>query len=110
MPPPAPAEGKIVAIDPRLYDAYVGRYEFGPGAVLNVTREGNRLFVESTGGSDVYSFRLKQKEELFPVSDTDFFSRNRRGDRLRFAKDGKNNVSALTLNPGRWGLPARKIQ
>ena len=107
VPPPPPAEGKVVAIDPKLYDAYAGRYEFGPGAVLTVTREGDRLFVEATGGSDVYSFRLKQKEELFPTSDTDFFSRNRRGDRLRFAKDGKGN--ALTLNPGRWALPARKL-
>ena len=110
VPPPAPAEGKIAAVAPKLYDAYAGRYEFGPGAVLTVTREGNRLFAEATGKSDVYSFRLKRKEELFPTSDTDFFSRNPRGDRLRFANDGKNNVTSLTLNPGRWGIPARKIQ
>lgn len=110
VPPLVPAEGKVVPVDPKVYDAYVGRYEFGPEAVLTVTRDGNRLLVEATGKSPVYSFRVKQKEELFPTSATDFFSRNRRGDRLRFIKDGGNKVTGLTLNPGRWGLPARKVQ
>ena len=110
VPPLAPAEEKVVNIDPGVYATYAGRYEFGPGVVLTVTREGDRLFAEATGKVDVYSFRLKRKEELFPTSDTDFFSRNPRRDRLRFAKDGKNNVTSLTLNPGRWGIPARKVQ
>ena len=110
VPPLPPAESRIVTVDPKLYDAYVGRYEFGPGLLLTVTREGNRLFIEATGKSEIYSFRLKRKEELFPTSDTDFFSSNPRGDRLRFEKDGRNNVTTLTLNPGRWGIRARKIQ
>jgi hypothetical protein len=110
VPTLAPAESKVAAIDQRMYDAYVGLYEFGRDAVLTITRDGNRLLVEATGKSPVYSFRVNGKEEIFPTSETDFFSRNRRGDRLRFIKDGSNKVTGLTLNPGRWALDARKVQ
>jgi hypothetical protein len=110
VPTLAPEESKVAAVDPKVYDAYAGRYEFGRDAILTVTREGNRLLVEATGKSPIYSFRVNGKEEIFPTSETNFFSRNRRGDRIRFIKDGSNKVIGLTLNPGRWALDARKIQ
>lgn len=110
VPTLASSENKLAAVDPKFYDAYVGRYEFGRDSVLTVTRDGNRLLVEATGKTPIYSFQVNQKEEIFPASATEFFSKNRRGDRLRFVKDGSNNVTGLTLNPGRWALPARKMQ
>lgn len=110
VPPLSSFENKTVSIDTKMSDAYPGRYEFGLGAVLTVTREGNRIFVEATGKNPVYSFRPNVKEEIFPTSDLDFFSKDRRGDRIRFVKDTNNKVTGLILNPGQWGLPARRIQ
>jgi serine-type D-Ala-D-Ala carboxypeptidase/endopeptidase len=59
-----PARHKEVKIDPKLLDAYVGRYELGPNFILAVTREGDRLFTQATG---------QAKFEVFPESDRKFF-------------------------------------
>jgi serine-type D-Ala-D-Ala carboxypeptidase/endopeptidase len=37
------------AVDPQLYDGYVGRYQLAPAAILTVTRSDNRLFAQLTG-------------------------------------------------------------
>ncbi len=105
--PALPAVNRTPArIDPRLLAGYAGRYSFGPGAELTFTRDGNRLFARATGERAVYGFARGERTELFPSSDTTFFSRNSRGDHLRFERDG----SALVLNPGPWGLPARRTR
>jgi bla regulator protein blaR1 len=69
----APADDqstKQVAIDPKVIDRYVGAYEFdpakAPNQVLDITRDGDRLFVDS--GST-------PKIELFPKSDSVFFEK-----------------------------------
>lgn len=53
-----------VAVDPSIYDNYVGRYELAPGFVLTVSRDGDQLFTQATGQMQV---------EVFPSSETDFF-------------------------------------
>jgi hypothetical protein len=37
-----------IAVDPKLFDGYVGRYQFAPAALLTITRDANRLFVQLT--------------------------------------------------------------
>jgi CubicO group peptidase (beta-lactamase class C family) len=51
-------------IDPRIYDDYVGRFEYPGGAILIVTRDGNKLFAQLTG---------QPQFEIFPRSATEFF-------------------------------------
>ena len=51
-------------VDPAIYDAYVGEYDYGHGAILTVTKEGNRLFAQLTG---------RPKFEIFAKSETEFF-------------------------------------
>lgn len=51
-------------VDPKLYDIYAGRYDYGGKAILTVTREGDRLFAQLTG---------QPKLEIFPSSETEFF-------------------------------------
>ncbi len=46
---PPPKERKETAVDPKLFDGYVGRYRLAPNFILTVTREGNRLFAQATG-------------------------------------------------------------
>ncbi|HEV2131673.1 MAG TPA: P1 family peptidase [Longimicrobiaceae bacterium] len=100
----------VVRVEPRTLGAYVGEYEFGPGALLTIRQEGGRLLAEATGERAVYGFYRGQPWELSPTSQVDFFSENPRRDRLRFIRDGRNRVTGLTLNPGPWGIPARKIR
>jgi ketosteroid isomerase-like protein len=59
-----PADPPVAVVDPRRYDALVGRYEYGAGVVDVVTRQGSRLMVQATG---------QGPEELVPESATTFF-------------------------------------
>ena len=109
--PPLPAiEKAVVQVDPAIYPVYTGRYEFGPGAILTIVREGDRLWGEATGTRPIYGFAVGEKVEIFPTSETDFILRNNSADRVRFVRDNGNRVTGLMLNPGPWGLPARKMQ
>jgi L-aminopeptidase/D-esterase-like protein len=110
VPPLQPADTGRVALSAAALAAYAGRYEFGPGAELTITREGDRVFAQATGERPVYGFALNDKAELFPTSTTDFLSRNPRADRLRFVNAEGGRITSLVLNPGPWQLPARKIQ
>ena len=50
--PAAPPRARTeVAIAPALLEGYVGEYQLAPGFVIEVTREGNQLFIRATGQS-----------------------------------------------------------
>jgi Domain of unknown function (DUF3471)/Domain of unknown function (DUF4440) len=55
---------KAIPVDPALYAAYVGQYQFGPSRVLTIRLEGGRLLHQGSGG---------QVAELFPETPTRFF-------------------------------------
>jgi uncharacterized protein DUF3471/uncharacterized protein DUF4440 len=58
-----PTEPVAVAIDPAVYNAFVGRYEWSPTLISTVSRDGDRLIEDFNGG----------KSELLPESATTFF-------------------------------------
>lgn len=60
---PRLAEIQEAAVDPKVYDQLLGRYDYS-GAILTVTREGNRLFAQLSG---------QPKLEIFPKSEMEFF-------------------------------------
>lgn len=66
--PVASSPAGVYAIDPTLFDQYAGDYELTeqPGFVLTFKREGRRFFILPTG---------QGQSEIFPSSDTTFFSR-----------------------------------
>jgi Domain of unknown function (DUF4440) len=55
---------KAIKIDPAVYLAYVGQYEFGPSRILTISEEGGRLIHQGSGGRRV---------ELLPETTTRFF-------------------------------------
>jgi CubicO group peptidase (beta-lactamase class C family) len=59
-----PRERVAVKIDPKILDAYAGRYELRPDFIITMTREGDSLMTQATG---------QPKFELFPESETRFF-------------------------------------
>jgi CubicO group peptidase (beta-lactamase class C family) len=66
QPVSTPKVREVAKVDPKIYDAYVGKYELGPNFVLTVTREGDHLMTQATG---------QGKIEVFPESETHFFLR-----------------------------------
>jgi hypothetical protein len=70
--------------------AYVGAYEVGPGLVLTVTQEGDRLFAQPTGST---------RAELFPESETRFFLKVT-DVQIEFVKNAAGTVTHLVRHQG----------
>jgi CubicO group peptidase (beta-lactamase class C family) len=61
-----PVVRKIVAVDPKVFRDYVGRYEVNPKLIMTVKTDGQHLYLKGTGG---YYLPLE------PLSDTKYFYR-----------------------------------
>src|SRR6266481_5720767 len=71
-------------VAPKSYDSLTGRYDLGiPGEILTISRQGTHLFgqVAAIGAPD---------DELFPKSDTKFFSKL--DTQISFVKDSSGKV------------------
>jgi arylsulfatase A-like enzyme len=72
-------------VDPRLFDAYAGRYEFVTRVTVSITKEGDRLFFQGEFGG---------KSELIPKSEN-LFLHGRLPMRFTFVKDARGRVTHL---------------
>jgi len=93
-------ERKEIKLDPKIYDTYVGVYQFKEGFNMTVTREGDRLYVQATG---------QGKAELFPESEKDFFVKVVDAQ-FSFGKNDKGEVTELVLYQGGQRLLALKVK
>jgi ketosteroid isomerase-like protein len=85
-----PAERTAVKVDTMVLDAYIGKYEFAPGAYSTITREGDALMAQRTG---------RTKVTLLPESETQFFVKG--GDaQITFYKDDRGRVTHLIIRRG----------
>jgi CubicO group peptidase (beta-lactamase class C family) len=86
-----PTEKVVAAVDPKVYESYVGDYEFKINPTLTITlavlTEGGKLFVQQNGGA---------KREWLPSSESEFFSLAS-GNTFQFARDGQGRVTELTI-------------
>ena len=96
----APKERAVVQVAPALLSEYVGEYELGPGFILTVTREGDRLMTQATG---------QQKFEVFASSDTEFFLKVVDA-RIVFTRGASGAVDGLVLHQGGREMKARKTK
>ena len=95
-----PRVRKVAKVDPRVYDAYVGRYELAPDRIMTITREGDRLMSQPTG---------QRKIEIFPESETEFFLKvNDIG--LTFVKDDQGNVTHMLVHQGGRDTRAKRLE
>ncbi len=92
VPPPV----ELATVPTEKLDAYVGRYRVTPDRVVNVTREGTRLFAEPT---------QSPKMELLPISETRFVRRDA-PIQYAFATDAEGKVTSLTVHNGAAVAPA----
>ncbi len=97
---PAPKEHKQVAIDPKVFDSYVGRYELAPTFIITVTREGDHLFVQATG---------QPKFEIFPESEKDYFL-TVVDAQITFETDAQGKITGLTLHQNGMNKTGKRIE
>jgi len=90
-------EHKIVEIDHRIYDDYVGKYKLG-GATMTISREGEHFFVRLSGQKNI---------EIFPESETHFFCKAVDAQ-LIFGRDEAGNVSQVILHQN--GLDQKAVR
>jgi len=96
----APVERKEVRLTAEQLDRCVGRYELMPGFVLEVTREGDRLFSQATGQERVEIFAESAKEFFLKVVDA----------QLTFALEGAGPATGLVLHQGGRDVKAKRIE
>jgi hypothetical protein len=83
-------ERKPISLDPKLLDAFVGKYEFGPNAIATVTREGDAI--RWRGGN-------RMPVTLVPLSPTQFFAKETETE-MMFVKNENGQVTSVVLRLG----------
>jgi CubicO group peptidase (beta-lactamase class C family) len=97
---PLPSPRKEAAVDPKLYDLYVGDYELMPGFTITILKRGNKLISQATGQAEA---------EIFPESETKFFLKVVDAQ-VEFVKDASGQVTGLVLYQGGQTLSAKKVK
>jgi D-alanyl-D-alanine-carboxypeptidase/D-alanyl-D-alanine-endopeptidase len=90
----------VVKVDPQRYDAYVGKYDYGQGRVMTITREGDGLFAQLTG---------QPKLEIFPKAETEFFWKAARAE-VAFVKDSAGKVVKAVHRQGGATIEAPRVE
>ncbi len=94
-------ERKPISLDPKLFDSFVGKYEFGPSAIATVTREGDAI--RWRGGN-------RMPVTLVPLSETQFFAKETETE-MMFVKNENGQVTGVVLRLGSCqDSKAKKIQ
>ena len=96
---PAPREHKQIAVDPKVFDGYVGRYQLAPNFILTISREGDHFFKQATG---------QAKAEIFPESERDYFLKVVDAQ-ITFVTDSKGRARELILHQGGLDRHAKRI-
>jgi bla regulator protein blaR1 len=79
---------KEVDVEPAVFDLYVGHYELPGGAVMTVSREGDRFLTQLTGQPPVQIFAMGERQFFTKVVDATF----------RFVANDEGSVSQLVLH------------
>ena len=90
----------VIKVDPQRYDDYVGKYDYGQGRVMTITREGNGLFAQLSG---------QPKFEIFPKAEAEFFWKAVRAE-VKFVKDSAGKVMKAVHRQGGTTLDAPRAE
>lgn len=97
--PKLPKQRQAIAVDPKLFAAYVGQYELAPNFILSITQAQNRLYLQATG---------QPKVELFAETATQFFI-TEVDAQVTFVRGSQGTVNQLILHQNGKNLPAKKL-
>jgi serine-type D-Ala-D-Ala carboxypeptidase/endopeptidase len=88
------------AIDPKLLDGYVGRFQLAPDFILTFTKEDNKLFTQATGQPKFQVFPEDDKKFFFKVADA----------QLTFITDSQGHATSVILHQGGRDQEAKRIE
>jgi CubicO group peptidase (beta-lactamase class C family) len=99
-----PKQRTEIHIDPKLLDNYTGRYQLAPNRILEIIRDGDRLFAQafaqSIGGP---------KFEVFAESEKNFFVKVT-GSQITFETGPEGRATSLIMHrAGREPMPAPRL-
>jgi CubicO group peptidase (beta-lactamase class C family) len=95
-----PVVPRTIAIDPKVFDGYVGRYQLPANLVLTVTRQDTRFLAQLTG---------QPPADIFPSSDREFFYQVVNAQ-LTFEVDGQGRATAVVLHQNGRDQQATRIE
>jgi CubicO group peptidase (beta-lactamase class C family) len=95
-----PIAHKTVKVDPKIYEAYVGRYKIANETIVTITCEENRLMAQPTGDA---------KFELFPESETAFFLKPTDDALVTFIKDDAGKVTHIVVHREGHDTKAKRL-
>jgi CubicO group peptidase (beta-lactamase class C family) len=90
---------KEIALDEKVLERYVGRYELAPTFSITVTREGAHLYGQATGQPRFEMFAESEKEFFLKVVDA----------QISFQVDAENKVTGLILHQNGGHAPGKRI-
>ena len=85
----APAkQRKAIAVDPKILEGYVGRYQLAPTFFIAITREDDRLYEQATGQPKIQIFAESEKEFFLKVVEA----------QITFKTDARGRATELILH------------
>lgn len=95
-----PSEAIAVKVDAKIYDAYVGEYDFGQNRIITITKEGDKLFAQRGGAPRSEMFSESETRFFLKVADVSFV----------FDKDSAGKVIGLTLYANGQEMKGNKVK
>lgn len=95
-----PTFASDIPVDEKLINAYVGRYDYGQGAVLTVTLEGKQLYAQMTGQGKYPIFPSSKDEFNWKIVDAS----------VKFVVDEKGKVIYLLHHQNGQQIEAKKLK
>ena len=96
------ASGKVaIQVSPKVLESYVGKYQFETlnNRIFTVTCEGDKLFVEETGGT---------RFQVFAESETKYFVKGRTWMLVFTKREGQ--AAELSIVEGKYTFPSKRIE
>lgn len=93
-------ERRIVEVDPKTFDTYLGKYELAPNFIITITKEGDKLIGQTDG---------RPKVELHPESGSQFFVKEYDAQ-IVFVKDPQGKVTHSVVSINGRTAEAKKIK
>ena len=99
-----PRQRTEIPIDPQLLDHYTGRYQVTPQLILEITRDGDRVFAHA-----IAQAMSGPKFEVFAESEKKFFAKVT-DKQIAFETGPDGRATSLTLySAGRQPMPAARV-
>jgi hypothetical protein len=106
--PEPPKQHKEIEIDRKLLDRYTGRYQWAPDRILEITRDGDRLFAQGFTQATGQPIALPQFE-LFAEGEKNFFNKVT-GSQIAFDTGPDGRATRLVMRrPGREPMLAPRL-